>query len=81
MDGSALVQAVEHAVDVANDAHGDSGDLHEDTWAESGHLSNDGASAVMVGWNDEQTLRSWLRVFAGELTAAGIAGTIGRSCP
>jgi hypothetical protein len=43
-------------------------------------LSNDGASAVMVGWNDEQTLRSWLRVFAGEFTA-GIAGTIGRSCP
>ncbi len=76
MVGSGLVQAVEQAVDVANDAHGDPGDMHEDTWAESVQLSNDGASVVMVGWKDEDTLRSWLQVFAGELAVAGIAGTI-----
>lgn len=76
MVGLALVQAVEHAIDVANGEHGDPSDMHEDTWAESAQLSNDGASVVLVGWKDEDTLRSWLHVFAGELAAAGIAGTI-----
>jgi hypothetical protein len=76
MVGLALVRAVEHAVDVANGAHGDPSDLHEDTWAESAQLSNDGASVVLTGWKDEETLRSWLQVFAGGLASAGIAGTI-----
>jgi hypothetical protein len=76
MGGLALVKAVEHAVDVANDAHGDPSDLHEDTWAESAQLSNDGASVVLVGWKDEDTLRSWLDMFADEVAEAKIAGTI-----
>jgi hypothetical protein len=74
--GRALVNAVEQAIDVANDAHEDPSDMHDDTWAESAQLSNDGASLVMVGWKDEDTLRSWLQKFADELAAAGITGTI-----
>jgi hypothetical protein len=76
MVGLALVRAVEHAVDVANGMHVDPSGLHEDAWAGSAQLSNDGASVVLAGCKDEETLRSWLHVFAGELASAGIAGTI-----
>jgi hypothetical protein len=78
--GLALVEALEQAVEIANDAHGDPSDMHNDTWAESVQLSNDGASLVMIGWKDEETLRSWLDMFADELARAGITGTI-RSMP
>jgi hypothetical protein len=76
MVGVALVEAFERAMNVANDAHEDPSDLHEDTWAESAQVSNDGASVVLVGWKDEDTLRSWLQVFANGLAAEGIVGMI-----
>jgi hypothetical protein len=76
MVGIALVEAVEHAMNVANDAHEDPSDLHEDTWAENAQVSNDGASVLLVGWKDEDTLQSWLQVFANGLAADGIVGMI-----
>jgi len=70
--GLPLVEALGRAVEIANDAHGDPSDMHDDTWAESVQLSNDGASLVMVGWKD------WCVRCAGWASAVGGTGYLGR---
>jgi hypothetical protein len=67
--GRVLVETVDAAMEAANEGK-------TETWAEDAQLSNDGASVVMVGWEDETALRSWLHEFAEHLASAGIVGTI-----